>query len=328
MDWPGRCRIVEAMRALVIDTATSTGLVALVHSPQPFPAGTKSPDETESPAGVESPASTGSPNGADIRGFGGFAWDALQVVSQREITGNAHNEQLTPALGQLCDEAGIAPTDIDVVIVGDGPGPFTGLRVGMATAAAFAQAIGCPVVGCCSHDALAVAIVMASATATPSTISDTESSDTESSYSLTVATDARRREVYWSTYYVADSTNGADDTFGADAAEAIYPGLVRVQGPTVSAPDAAEIHAVVAAEGRIAPQLTAADSSPLVYDARAFVAVVGTLIDRQGASALTQPPRPRYLRRPDAVAPKPLSPSTAIDFSAFTALQASSVESS
>ena len=68
--------------------------------------------------------------------------------------------------------------DIDAVVVGCGPGPFTGLRVGMATAAAYGHALDIPVRGVCSLDAIGV----------------------QTGGSVLVVTDARRREVYWARY--------------------------------------------------------------------------------------------------------------------------------
>ncbi len=67
---------------------------------------------------------------------------------------------------------------LDAVVVGCGPGPFTGLRVGMATAAAYGHALDIPVYGVCSLDAIGGATTGASL----------------------VVTDARRREVYWARY--------------------------------------------------------------------------------------------------------------------------------
>ncbi|WP_235681340.1 tRNA (adenosine(37)-N6)-threonylcarbamoyltransferase complex dimerization subunit type 1 TsaB [Tomitella gaofuii] len=60
----------------------------------------------------------------------------------------AHAEVLTPQILECLQDAGAAPADLDAVVVGAGPGPFTGLRVGMATAAAFGDALGIPVQGC------------------------------------------------------------------------------------------------------------------------------------------------------------------------------------
>jgi tRNA threonylcarbamoyl adenosine modification protein YeaZ len=85
---------------------------------------------------------------------------------------------LTPnALAALAD-AGLTMADLDAVVVGCGPGPFTGLRAGMATAAAYGHALGIPVRGVCSLDAIGVG----------------------TSGDVLVVTDARRREVYWARY--------------------------------------------------------------------------------------------------------------------------------
>jgi tRNA threonylcarbamoyl adenosine modification protein YeaZ len=68
--------------------------------------------------------------------------------------------------------------DLDAVVVGCGPGPFTGLRVGMATASAYGHALDIPVYGVCSLDAIGV----------------------QTSGQVLVVTDARRREIYWARY--------------------------------------------------------------------------------------------------------------------------------
>jgi tRNA threonylcarbamoyl adenosine modification protein YeaZ len=75
-------------------------------------------------------------------------------------------------------EAGVNRRDLGAVAVGLGPGPFTGLRVGVVTAATLADALGIPSYGICSLDALGTGERVA-------------------------MTDARRREVYWARY---DST--------------------------------------------------------------------------------------------------------------------------
>jgi tRNA threonylcarbamoyladenosine biosynthesis protein TsaB len=66
-----------------------------------------------------------------------------------------HTEQLAPAVEDLCRMAGICPSDLGAVAVDIGPGLFTGLRVGIATAAALASALGIPAVGVTSTDVLA-----------------------------------------------------------------------------------------------------------------------------------------------------------------------------
>ncbi|MBO0853998.1 MAG: tRNA (adenosine(37)-N6)-threonylcarbamoyltransferase complex dimerization subunit type 1 TsaB [Nocardia sp.] len=105
------------------------------------------------------------------------------LASRVTVDARAHNEVLTPQILACLAESGHTRTDIAAVVAGTGPGPFTGLRVGLATAAAFGDALGLPVHGVCSLDAIA-------AEAWP------EVHGTE----LLVVTDARRREVYWARY--------------------------------------------------------------------------------------------------------------------------------
>ena len=85
----------------------------------------------------------------------------------------------------MLDEAGAGPADLTAVAVGTGPGPFTGLRVGMVTAVTMGYALGVPVHGVCSLDVLA------------------EQAAATTEGRLLVATDARRREVYWARYEAA-----------------------------------------------------------------------------------------------------------------------------
>ena len=72
------------------------------------------------------------------------------------VDARAHAEWLTPNVVAALADAGLTMADLDAVVVGCGPGPFTGLRVGMATAAAFGHALDIPVHGVCSLDAIGV----------------------------------------------------------------------------------------------------------------------------------------------------------------------------
>ena len=108
--------------------------------------------------------------------------EGVEVLAERvTVDARAHAEQLTPNVLAALADAGLTVNDLDAVVVGCGPGPFTGLRVGMATAAAYGHALGVPVHGVCSLDAIGV-----------------ESGATTSE--ILVVTDARRREVYWARY--------------------------------------------------------------------------------------------------------------------------------
>ena len=105
--------------------------------------------------------------------------DRVEVLSERvTLDARAHAEQLTPnVLGAIAD-AEVVMTDVGAVVIGCGPGPFTGLRVGMATAAAYGHALDVPVYGVCSLDAIGI----------------------DTAGDALVVTDARRREVYWARY--------------------------------------------------------------------------------------------------------------------------------
>lgn len=77
------------------------------------------------------------------------------VAVTRVVDGRRHTEALTEAMKALLDEVGLVPRDVNRVVVDRGPGLFTGLRVGIATAIAFSQALGCELVSVTSLEMLA-----------------------------------------------------------------------------------------------------------------------------------------------------------------------------
>ncbi|MGH3786838.1 MAG: tRNA (adenosine(37)-N6)-threonylcarbamoyltransferase complex dimerization subunit type 1 TsaB [Pseudonocardiaceae bacterium] len=104
-----------------------------------------------------------------------------QILAERvTVDARAHGELLMPSVREVLAAAGTSMRDLDAVVCGSGPGPFTGLRVGMVTAAALGDALSVPVYPVGSLDAIAYR----AGTGTP----------------LLVVTDARRREVYWARY--------------------------------------------------------------------------------------------------------------------------------
>ena len=121
-----------------------------------------------------------------------------------------------PSLPVLVHEA-LAVSNVDEVVVGMGPGPFTGLRVGIAFAQSFALARDIPVRGVCSLDAIAAQI-------------------NEKDFIITV--DARRKEVYWARYVdgvrVGDpAVNFPSDVSGAPIHADLFPdmqALVQLAG--------------------------------------------------------------------------------------------------
>lgn len=136
--------------------------------------------------------------------------DTVEVLASRiTVDARAHAEQLTPNVVAAVADAGITFSDLRAVVVGCGPGPFTGLRVGMATAAAYGQALDIPVYGVCSLDAIAPGV----------------------GGELLVLTDARRREVYWARY--RDGVRVEGPAVGAPAD--VAPGSGAVASPAAQA---------------------------------------------------------------------------------------------
>lgn len=158
---------------------------------------------------------------------------SLEVLAERiTVDPRAHAERLTPNVLDALRDAGVDITDVQAVVVGCGPGPFTGLRVGMATAAGYGQALGIPVHGVCSLDAIGV----------------------RTSGEALVVTDARRREIYWARYRDGRRIDGpavaapADVDPGSAAAVAGSPqhaGLFGLPVLDIAHPDAAGLAAAV-----------------------------------------------------------------------------------
>lgn len=113
-----------------------------------------------------------------VAGIVEVSGDRVTDIATRSHAGaTAHAEILAPSIAEVADEAGMTLAELDGVVTGLGPGPFTGLRVGIVTAAALGDALGLPVWGVCSLDALA-----------------------PDAGSTLVVTDARRKEVYVARY--------------------------------------------------------------------------------------------------------------------------------
>jgi tRNA threonylcarbamoyl adenosine modification protein YeaZ len=126
-----------------------------------------------------------------------------------------HGEQLAPLIEDVLTAVGVVRQDLTAIAVGIGPGPFTGLRVGLVTARTLGFVLEIPVYGVCSLDIVALeAALGASPVGRP----------------FAVATDARRKEVYLAAY----------DHRGR-----------RVAGPEVARPADAATDRPVAGEGAV-----------------------------------------------------------------------------
>ncbi|HET7900031.1 MAG TPA: tRNA (adenosine(37)-N6)-threonylcarbamoyltransferase complex dimerization subunit type 1 TsaB [Candidatus Nanopelagicales bacterium] len=187
------------------------------------------------------------------------------LAEATEPGAQAHGELLAPVIERALATAGVSPRDLTAVVAGTGPGPFTGLRVGLVTARVMAEALGIPAYGVCSLDAIAAQAVGEGRVAT----------------SFAVATDARRKEVYLATY-VADGA--------------------RIEGPHVVRP--ADIDPMVAAgpvvgEGAWLYPDVFVDAREPGYVSAAWLASYAAA--RLHAGEELGGTTPLYLRRPDAV---------------------------
>ncbi|HJR37484.1 MAG TPA: tRNA (adenosine(37)-N6)-threonylcarbamoyltransferase complex dimerization subunit type 1 TsaB [Nocardioidaceae bacterium] len=188
--------------------------------------------------------------------------DGERVVAESTaVDAMRHGELLAPGITAVLAEAGVVRQDLTAVAVGVGPGPFTGLRVGLVTARTLASVLEIPVYGVCTLDVLAAEAVDTSAVSGP----------------FLVATDARRKEVYWASY----------DEAG-----------IRLDGPHVSRP------ADVATDGPVVGRgaLLYPDAFPgFVAPEHPRAGVLAEVVVAERAELLD--PEPLYLRRPDVAEP-------------------------
>ena len=197
-----------------------------------------------------------------VAGVARWSPDGIEVLAERAVpSGNRHAELLTPAVQGVLADAGVAMADVEAVVTGLGPGPFTGLRVGLVTAAAMSHALGIATYGVCSLDALAVG--------QPGRV--------------LVATDARRKEIYWAGY---------------DAG-------VRFVGPEVARPEAVATDGFDHAVGDGALRYEAVLGIKVVDEPRypSAASLAELAAERISAKAPSEPLIPLYLRRPDATLP-------------------------
>ncbi len=191
--------------------------------------------------------------------------------------GRRHGELLASAIESLTRLAGIDLSQVDQIAVDTGPGLFTGLRVGVATAKALASALDLPVVACSSLDILAHA-------------------HRHSGRKVASVVDARRGEVFWALY----RPGGAEEAF-----------MAAITEPDVT--DPAELAPLLAAEAVDGPVLVCGDGArryASVLAARPGIAIAGSEHDHPSAEVLVdlagsrpalaaEKVVPTYIRGPD-----------------------------
>jgi tRNA threonylcarbamoyladenosine biosynthesis protein TsaB len=189
-------------------------------------------------------------------------YDGERVIAETlAVDARRHGELLAPSISALMAEAWVTRQDLTAIAVGVGPGPFTGLRVGLVTARTMGAVLEIPVYGVCTLDVLAAEAV------------DTGQVDG----AFTVATDARRKEVYWASY----------DAEGN-----------RLDGPHVARPaDVATDKPVVGRGALLYPEAFPNRRGP----EHPRAAVLARVVAREQVELLD--PEPLYLRRPDVAEP-------------------------
>ncbi|MFC4492650.1 tRNA (adenosine(37)-N6)-threonylcarbamoyltransferase complex dimerization subunit type 1 TsaB [Streptomyces ovatisporus] len=187
------------------------------------------------------------------------------LAAADQIDARRHGELLLPTVDRVLRDAGCTLHDVGRIVVGVGPGPYTGLRVGLATAEAFGAALGIPVLGLCTLDGIAYASGL--------------------DVPFVVATDARRKEVYWARYADARTRTG-------DAA---------VDRPA-ELPDEVLRMPAVGAGARLYEETFKGLRTDLPLDQSA-AALACLAAEKLAEGEEFLPPRPLYLRRPDARVP-------------------------
>jgi tRNA threonylcarbamoyl adenosine modification protein YeaZ len=185
------------------------------------------------------------------------------LAESTTLDARRHGELLVPTIEHVLRKAGVALPDLTAIVAGAGPGPYTGLRVGLMTAQALAATAGVPAYGVCTLDAVAYGSGL--------------------SEPFLVATDARRKEVFWARY--------------ADL-------RTRVAGPSVDRPEALpRALPVVGAGAGMYQEVLGADRVVAGAPEYPFAGALAALAARRLAEGELDPPQPIYLRRPDARVP-------------------------
>jgi tRNA threonylcarbamoyladenosine biosynthesis protein TsaB len=195
--------------------------------------------------------------------------------------GRRHTETLAPAIDTLCRRLGVALADLDLVGVDVGPGLFTGLRVGLATAKALAFALGLPVATATSLEVLAHSLLGSGAP--------------EGSLLVPVV-DARRSEVFSARFRVAPPTLVETAPAALWAPEALASDLADLAEPLILAGDGARRY------GAVFGALPGATVAGPAYGAPP-VAALAELCLARGLSGLVHRAErvlPLYLRPADA----------------------------
>lgn len=179
-----------------------------------------------------------------------------------------HGELLAPFISQVLAEASQPAGAVTGIVTGVGPGPYTGLRVGVVTARVLGESLQVPVHGVCTLDAIGYEAAVIQLSVPPGT-------------PFAVATDARRKEVYWARY-------------GPDGE--------RLSGPAVSRPADVPPGPAAGQGAWLYPESFGQAAEPRFPSASVLATLAARRIE---AGQPLLPAEPLYLRRPDARQPGP-----------------------
>jgi tRNA threonylcarbamoyladenosine biosynthesis protein TsaB len=191
----------------------------------------------------------------------------------------AHAELLIPMVSEALDRAGLGGSDLSGIAVGTGPGLFTGLRVGVSSAKALAQAWGLPMVAVPSLDVLAFGCRHAGRL-------------------VCAAIDGRRGELFTATYRPVSGPAGVEPAGGHRVArpDDLARELAEAGEPVLVCGDGALLHAETLGGAGGFVELAGAD-----HAAPSAEALLQIALPRLARGAVTAPLEvsPIYLRRPD-----------------------------
>ncbi len=192
--------------------------------------------------------------------------DAWAFIAVRE--GLQHSPSLIPLVDSLLARLGLAAATLDLVVCSLGPGSFTGIRIGLATALGIAGARGTPLVGISTLDALAEPWQWYRGEVYP-------------------VIDARKGKIYSALFTAGTRQSEYLDLTPAELGER----LEKAKDPLLAGPDAKRIRAMLGEGADRVPYAETVDPGSLLRLGKAT-------FEREGAASL--PLRPLYLRKSEA----------------------------